>query len=221
MDALSAAYRAREERVPMHVIVAQYQESIRLSIVNLHVLGYPIISFYIDDIVAKMISKTQFTSIEGNIFSLYSLIVKLPIACVHYQDLSKANNSLCGALHIHNLNSLGSSYTVGYHSYTIHMPHFFYIRVQFLEIVLFGGLTELACSRYQSFKLWYSTKYPFTTDIYASLNLLHLFCGTHAPFSTIVPSNHIIFEAILRILNTYSSCKIKYTATDIKVGSLL
>ena len=221
-DALSAAYRAREENVlPMHSIVAQYKASIRQSIVDLHAFGYPIISFYIDEILAKMVSKTQFTSLEGNIFSLCVLIVKLSIACVQYHDISKANNSLCGALHMHNFSIIASSTTEGYHSYLIHVPHLLYIHVQFLEIVLFGGLTKRACYRYQSFQLWHVTNYPFSTDINANMQLLYLFCGIHAPFSTIVPSNHIILDGVLRIRNTYSSCKMKYTVTDIKVSMLL
>ena len=219
-DSLSAAFRALEERVPMHSIAAQYQASIRQSIVDLHALGFPIISFYLDDVLTKMISKTQFTSMEGNILSLFFLIVKLPLACVQYHDLSKANNSLCGALHLHNLNILSSSTTVRSHSYIIHVPHFFYINVHFLEIVLFGGLTKSACYRYQSFKLWHVTKYPFSTDTKVNMQLLYLFCGIHTPFSTIVPSNHIILVGVLRIRNTYSSCKMKYTVTDIKVGML-
>ena len=220
-DALSAAYRAFEEHVPMHSIAAQYQGSIRQSIVDLHALGYPIISFYLDDVLTKIIPKTQFTSMEGNIFALFVLIINLPISCVQYHDLSKANNSLCGALHMHNLNILSSSTTVRSHSYIIHVPHFFYISVHFFEIVLFGGLTKRACYRYQSFQLWHVTKYPFSTDTKANMHLLHLFCGIHTPFSTIVPSNHIILVGVLRIRNTYSSCKMKYTATDIKVGMLL
>ena len=218
-DAISAAYRAMEESVPMDSIVAQYKASIRQSIVDLHALGYPIISFYIDDVLAKMVSKTQFTSMEGNIFSLFFLITKLPIACVRYHDLNKTHNSLCGAVHMHNLNILRSSTTVRSQSYIIHVPHFIYIRVQFLEIVLFGGLTIPACRRYQSFRLWHVTKYPFSTE--STMHLLHLFCGIHAPFSTIVPSNMIILEGVLRMRNTYSSLKIKYTAADIKVGMLL
>ena len=210
-----------KEREPMHSIAAQYKASIRQSIVDLHALGYPIISLYLDDVLAKIISKTQFTSMEGNIFSLFFLIAKLPISCVQYHDLSKANNSLCGALHMHNLNILSASTIVRSHSYIIHVPHFFYIRVQFLEIVLFGGLTQPACHRYQSVRLWHVTKYPFSTDTKANVNLLHLFCGIHTPFSTIVPGNHIILEGVLRMRNTYSSLKIKYTVADIKVGMLL
>ena len=220
-DALSAAYRAMEEREPMDSIVAQYQVAIKQTIVDLHALGYPVMSFYVDDILAKMIYTTRFTSIEGNIFSLLFLIAKLSIACDHYHGMSETNNSLCGAVHMHNLNILGSSTTEGYHYYKIHVPHFFYIRVQFLEIVLFGGLTQHACHYYQSFKLWHVTQYPFSTETKANLQLLHLFCGIHTPFSTIVPSNHVILDGELRIRNTYSSCKIKYTITDIKVGMLL
>ena len=179
-DALSAAYRAMEERVLMDSIVAQYQASIKQTIVDLHALGYPVMSFYIDDVLAKMISKTRFTSIKGNIFSLLFLIAKLPIACGQYHDMNETNNSLCGGLHMHNLNILGLSTTEGYHYYKIYVPHFFYIRVQFLEIVLFGGLTKHACYYYQSFKLWHVTQYPFSTDTKDNLQLLHLFCGIHA-----------------------------------------
>ena len=101
--------------------------------------------------------------------------------------------------------------------YTIKVPHMFYIQLQFLEIVLVGGLRQRECALYQNVKVWYSTVFPFSPFQHNRV-LEFLFCGSHPPFTTILPGNAVYLEGIFNINNSYASCKLNYSAIDQRVS---
>ena len=101
--------------------------------------------------------------------------------------------------------------------YRIHVPHMFYIQLQFLEIVLVGGLTQTECLHYQNFKVWFSTHFPFSQKSH-NRDIAFVFCGTHTPFTAIVPGNVATLIGFQNIQNRHASCKVKYTAADVLVS---
>ena len=190
------------------------------SVRDLHTSGYPVLAFYVDHMIAMKISKFTFKSLEGMWWALISLVVKLSNDCRSYAIKTNHHNTLCGAIHLHNLNDLGSTRAT-WTTYTIHVPHFFYIHAQLLEIILVGGLAENACFQYQSFRLWYMMIYPFSSNETVDWDKLYVFCGTHLPFTSIIPGNYVILEAVMKIQNTYASINMRYTVVDLMVSKLI
>ena len=122
------------------------------------------------------------------------------------------NKSLCGNVHLHNFDRMHSTKSLLY-VYNIKVPHMFYIQLQFLEIVLVGGLRQRECALYQNVKVLYYTIFPFSSSQHNRV-LAFFFCGSHPPFTTILPGNAVYLEGIFNINNSFASCELKYSAVD-------
>ena len=221
--ALSDAFKKQEQGFTLDQIVLQYQKSLRKSIVDLHSLGYPVISFYIDHPLSSKISNQEHTSLVDTMHSLAFISSRLKQSCLQYKNITSAQpsgKSVCGSVHMHNLPNMYSMQSVE-HAYTIiiMVPHMFYIQVQFLEIILIGGFMPDECVGFQSFTIWRNTILPFTPYSYKKLIWEHVFCGTHHPFTTIFPGNLVMIAGNLQIDNNYASIKLRYSVIDILVSN--
>ena len=220
--ALSDAFRKHEQGVTLDQIVLQYQKSLRQSLVDLHSLGYPVISFYIDHPLSSKISNHRHTSLVDTMQILAYITSQLTRSCLQYSNITseeRSGKSVCGSVHMHNLPNMYSMQSVD-HRYTIiiMVPHMFYIQVQFLEIILVGGFTRAECVGFQSFTIWRNTIFPFTPFSYKRNTWEHIFCGTHHPFTTIFPGNLVMIDGNLQINNEYASIKLRYSVIDILVS---
>ena len=218
--ALSNTVKNQKLGFTLAEITLQYQNKLRQSIVDLHSLGYPIISFYIDYSLSSKISNYPHTSLLNTMYKLVYISSQLEHSCLQYStSRKKTRKSLCGIVHIHNPYGMPSMPSVHRYKILIMVPHIFYVQLQFLEIALVGGLTPKECNEFQAFRVWHGTIFPFSPKPYKASNLDHLFCGTHHPFTTIVPGNIVIIEGDLMINNTYASIKLRYSVIDILVSS--
>ena len=198
----------------------QYQNKLKQYIVDLHSLGYPIISFYVDYPLSSKISNHPHTSLLNTMYKLAHISSKLEHSCLQYTTPHrKTRKSVCGIAHIHNPYGMPSMPSVHRYKILIMVPHIFYVQLQFLEIALVGGLTPTECNEFQAFRVWHGTMFPFSPTPYKASILDHLFCGTHHPFTTIVPGNIVIIEGNLMINNTYASIKLRYSVIDILVST--
>ena len=210
-------YGEQEEFV--NGVIKEYRATLVPSIIKLHSLGYPIISFYIDHLIYIHVrNEPRYKSV------LHTLRRHLH----HYQGRTKLCSQkllqersipeLCGIVHIRNIHD---PVTVQYvhQKRNIRVPHMFYIHIQFLEVLLVGGVSEHACNSYQSIIIWCRTVYPFTTMFSEQQRLT--FCGSHPPFTTIMPGNLVTIEAISAVTNRLASIKVKFTAVDMLVSLIM
>ena len=200
----------------MASIVSQYQKTLKQSIIDLHTLRYPIISFYVDHHIAHNIFHHQHISLENTIHTMMIIASELAHTCL--RDVTQQNpmkKSLCGMVHLHNVQSKESTSSLPY-THRIQVPHMFYIELQFLEIILVGGWRLSECVYYQVLKVYQYTSLPFLLNP-QNMTLAFIFCGSHPPFTAIVPANVVHLEGYFNIKNRYASCKVRYSTIDNRV----
>ena len=204
--------------------ILQYQTSLRQISVDLHSLGYPMISFYVDNALSNKISNHQHTSLVDTMHKLAYISNRLKHSCLQYTPVHELPRrpriSACGSVHMHNLHDMHSMQGRSQYFYTISImvPHMFYIQIQFLEIILVGGFLPDECYGFQSFTMWRNTIFPFGS-LYARNIWEHRFCGTHHPFKTIFPSNLVVIKGHLRIDNSYASIDLRYSMIEMMVSN--
>ena len=199
----------------MDMTAKRYKNTVRQSVIALHTLGYPILSFYIDHHLFSRLSDQKHITLVNTIYKLMDTIGRSAHSCS--QDTAQGHKvSLCGSVHLHNLQSIQyQKFTKIY--YIMRVPHMFYIQLQFLEITFLGGLREHECKRYQHLKMKYYYTLPFSSKIF-NVVLGFLICGTHQPFATVVPHNAAFLKGVFNV-NKYASFKLKHSAMDIQVST--
>ena len=217
---LSKAFNETHHGRSMDSIVSQYRKTLKQSIVDLHSLGYPIIRFYVDHHLVHNISNHQHISLAHTVHTMRMIGSKMAQTCLLHGTQQKAmKKSLCGMVHLHNLHNLKSTESVQY-KHRIQVPHMFYIQVQFLEIILVGGSKISDCILNQFLQVEHVTIFPFSPKV-QTLTTTFVFCGSHPPFTTIVPANALYLTAYFNIENTYASCKLRYSAIDKLVSIII
>ena len=216
-SSLSKAFNDTQQGRSMNSIVLQYQKTLKQSIIDLHSVSYPIISFYVDHHLAHNISQHQHISLADTIHTMMIIASEFEHTCS--RDVTQPNpmkKSLCGMVHLYNVQDIESTSSLPY-THTIQVPHMFYIRLQFLEIILVGGWRLSECVSYQLLKVYHYTAFPFLLNP-PNMTLAFVFCGSHPPFTATVSANGVHLEAYLKIQNRYSSCKLRYSAIDNRVS---
>ena len=214
-SSLSKAYNKAKVRGSLHSAILQYRKTLRQSIVDLHSLGYPVLSFYVDNHLSHRISSHNHMSLVDTVYKLLYISKNFAQSCLIY-GTNIENTYLCGIVHLHKLYNKHMVQAIR-HVYVIHVPHMFYIQLQFLEIVLVGGLTQTECMLYQNFKVKFGTHFPFSRKVH-NRDIAFVLCGTHPPFTTIVPGNVAVLMGFYNIQNRHASCKVKYSAADVLVS---
>ena len=192
-------------------IVSEYRKTLRQFIVDLHLLGYPIISFYVDHHLVHNIAYQHHITLANTLQTMMVISSEFAHTC-YVADQNPVKISLCGMIHAYNLPSMHSKLPMPY-VHEIRIPHMFYVQLQFLEIILVGGWRLSECNSYQVIKVWHFMIFPFSS-IPQKKNLAFIFCGSHPPFTAVVPANCIHLEAFFNIQNTVASCKLRYSAID-------
>ena len=214
---LSKAFNETHHRRSIDVIVSQYRKTLKQSIIDLHSLSYPIISFYVDHHIAHNIFHHQHITLEDTMHTMMIIASEFAQTCLRYvTPKNPVKTSLCGMIHIHNLHNMHSTNSLTIIQ-TIKVPHMFYIQLQFLEIVLVGGWERSECLSYQALRIFRYMSFPFVSTS-KNLTLEYLFCGSHPSFTSIVPMNGVHLVAYFSIINRYASCKLRYSAIDILVS---
>ena len=223
--ALSEAFEAMRRGTPDDDVIHMYRVAIVPSLVALHSVGYPIISFYIDHIL--------FTNIDFHTHRYVSLLDSLRHtlnisrifvqSCLYNRlrpERDYVKNMPCGTGYIYNIK--GDEYSV-VTQVTIAVPHLFYIQIKFLEVIAVGGLSEDECLNFQSFKIWYATDYPFGPFVSRGndSNPFFKFCGSHEPFTTVIPGNIVWIESTWKLQNKDTSLKLGFSAVDMLVSQVL
>ena len=210
---LSKAFNETYYGISMESIVLQYRRTLKQFVIDLHLLKYPIISFYVDHHLAHNIANHQHISLANTVHTMMVIASEFTHTCLRYTtQRNPVKTSLCGMMHLYNLQSLDSTSSLSY-IHRIQVPHLFYVQLQFLEIILVGGWRLDECVHYQGFKVFHYTMFPFSSSPH-NMTLAFLFCGSHPPFTALVPANGVQLEASFNIKNTYASCKVRYTALD-------
>ena len=192
-------------------IISQYRKTLRQFIVDLYLLGYPIISFYVDHHLAHNIAYQHHITLANTVQTMMVISSEFAHTC-YVADQNTVKISLCGMIHAHNLPSMHSKLSMP-HVHEIRIPHMFYIQLQFLEIILVGGWRLSECNSYQVIKVWHFMIFPFFSNPEKEI-LTFMFCGSHPPFTAVVPANGVHLEAFFNIQNTHASCKLRYSAID-------
>ena len=209
----------REQKKHIKDVFKEYRATLVPSITKLHSLRYSIISFYIDHLIfIQFKNKHRYMSVLHTLIADLHHFQSLTKSCLQKHLQERRQQQICGIVHIHNQ---ADSQTLVSMTKIIRVSHMFYIRIQFLEILLVGGVTEHACKAYHSFKIWCHTVYPFArSNNFISLCQKLTFCGSHPPFTTIMPGNSVTMETNSVIINRYSSLKLKFTAVDMLVREI-
>ena len=197
-------------------IVSQYVKTLRQFLVDLHVLGYPIISFYVDHHLAHNIASHHHVTLANTVQTMMVISSEFAHTC-YVADQNPIKTSLCGVIHTHNLPSMHSKLSIPF-IHQIRIPHMFYLQLEFLEIILVGGWKLSECNSYQVIKVWHFMIFPFLSNPEKEI-LAFIFCGSHPPFTAVVPGNGVHLEAYFNIQNTVASCKLRYSAIDKLVSS--
>ena len=215
-SSLFEAYNKAKNKGSIDSAILQYTNTLKQTVLDLHSLGYPVLSFYVDHHLSHKINSQEHISLVDTISRLLYISKNFAHSCLQ-NGTNTENTYLCGVAHLHN------TYNKPYvqppqplQIYRIKVPLMFYIQLQFIEIVLEGVIRSTECYLYQYFKVWSATYFPFSPDAHNAV-LSFVFCGTHTPFATILPGNVAVLKGIYYINNTYASCKIQYSATDILV----
>ena len=216
-ESLSEAYRDSRLGTSKEKTLFQYKNRLRQEVSALHSLRYPIVSFYVDHHLSSRLSDQQHNTLVNTIYKLMYTTERFAHSCS--QDTAHGRRmSLCGSVHLHNLQSIQSEkFTM--QIYRMQVPHMFYIQLQFLEIILLGGLRPYECVRYQFLKLIYIFKVTLSLKE-SSVTPGIVICGTRKPFATVVPSNAALVKSVLSV-HVYSSFKLRYSAMDIQVSTKL
>ena len=214
--ALLKAYAEIDQNIPNVDVINTYRRTLVPSVAALHSIGHPIISFYIDHIIYTHIKRHGYVTSVLETFTTYLYTCRVLADSCLLKHVQHDKQQLCGFIHVHNI---ANTATLSYSWYDIQIPHIFYTQLHFLEMILVGGITPMACPYFQSFEIYYDTNYPFHfshefTPRAASLTL----CGSHPPFVTILPGNRVHIRNNIKIL-IYTSLKLMYTAVDMLVSS--
>ena len=222
--ALSEAFEEMRRGTLDDDVIHKYRVAIVPSLIALHSVGYPIISFYIDHIL--------FTNIDVHTHRYVSLldslrhtlnISRIFVQSCLYNRLSHdhvyVKNMPCGTGYIHK--NKGEEYSV-VTQVTIAVPHLFYVQIKFLEVIAVGGLSEDECLNFQSFKVWYATAYPFSLFVSRGndSNPFFRFCGSHEPFNTVIPGNIVWIGSTWKLMNKDTSLKLAFSAVDMLVSQV-
>ena len=213
-ESLSSAYNSSRNGTLMNT-VTQYKNILRQSVIALHSLGYPILSFYIDHHLSSRLFNQQHITLVNTIYKLMYTTARLAHSCS--LDTAQGRRvSLCGSVHLHNLQSVQTEKFTKI-DYRLQVPHMFYIDLEFLEIILWGGFKQYECELYQYLKISYYFTVPFSLK---EFNVVQgfLLCGTHQPFAIIVPCNTAFARGVFSV-NEYASFKLRYSAMDIQVST--
>ena len=222
--ALSEAYKGIQNNIHRDEVINKYRTAVVPSLVALHSLGYSITSFHIDYMLFNVILRYQHLSVIDTLND-YMNICRAFVHSCFYNHLGRgyANPKpmLCGAAHIHNIYDDGLRALISLVS--IDVPHLFYAKIYFVEVIAVGGLSDNGCRSFQSFNFWCQTDYPFVS--YKIVNdsstpFLRL-CGSHEPFMTIMPGNNVYVGSRMVLSDRYTSLKFHYTATDMLVSHVL
>ena len=213
-ESLSEAYRDSRRGASIDRTVLLYKNTLRQSVVDLHSLGYPILSFYVDHHLSSTLSNHQHNTLVSTIHKLQYTTGRFAHSCT-LDTVHQQNVSLCGYVHLHNLQNINTDKFTK-HLYTMQVPHMFYIHLHMLEIILLGGLSPLECRVYQYLTMWYWLTLPFSLNKF-SIATGFLICGTRQPFATVVPSNTASVQSRVNV-KAYASFKLRYSAMDLKVS---
>ena len=219
--ALSEAYKGIQNNIHRDEVINKYRTAVVPSLVALHSLGYSITSFHIDYMLFNVILRYQHLSVIDTLNDYMNICHVFVRSCFYNhlgQGYADPKPMLCGAAHIHNRQNDGSQLQTSVVSISI--PHLFYTKIHFVEIIAVGGLTDNGCRSFQSFNFWCQTDYPFVSYKIvndASAPFLRL-CGSHGPFITIMPGNTVLVRSLMLFSDKYVSLKFHYTATDMLVS---
>ena len=201
----------------MDIAATRYKNTLRQSVIDLHSLGYPILSFYIDHHLSSRLCDQQHNTLVNTIYKLMYTTANFAHSCS--LDTAQGRRvSLCGSVHLHNLQNIQTEKFTKI-DYRIQVPHMFYIDLQFIEIILLGGFKQYECEFYQYLKIRYFFAFPFSLKDFNGV-MGFLICGTHQPFAMIVPCNTAFLRGVFSV-NEYASFKWKYSAMDIQVSTVL
>ena len=197
-------------------VFTNYINDVKHLATELYSSGYSLIGLNIDYPLYQMLSSKQPISLLDTFYRLKNTSGKLVKSCL--QQAPQANylkTTQCGVVHVDNLHSLPSSPAepIRYH---IHTPILFYIWMDFLEILLVGGLRDSEYHTYQAIQVVAITKIPMSHRVLSS-EVLFNFYGSHPPFTTIIASELAVILCYFGVYNKYSSLKITYSAVDIQV----
>ena len=222
--ALSEAYKGIQNNIHRDEVINKYRTAVVSSLVAIHSLGYSITSFHIDYMLFNIIFIQHHFSVLDT-WNDYMNSCRVFVRSCFYNHIGRGYTGyepmLCGAVHIHNI------YDDGLRAQTslifINVPHLFYIKIHFVEVIAVGGLSNNGCRYFQSFNFWCHMDYPFVS--YKIVNdsstpFLRL-CGSHEPFITIMPGNNVYVGSRMMFTDRYISLKFHYTATDILVSHVL
>ena len=213
-ESLSEAYRDSRRGASIDRTALLYKNTLRQSISDLHNLGYSILSFYVDYHLSSRLSNHQHNTLVNTIHKLQYTTGRFTHSC-SLDTAHKQNVSLCGSVHLHNLQNINTlKFTK--HVYTMQVPHMFYIHLHMLEVILLGGLSPLECKVYQYLTMCYWLTLPFSLNQF-SMATRFLICGTRQPFSTVVPGNTASVHSRVNV-NAYASFKLRYSAMDLQVS---
>ena len=214
-ESLSKAYKDSRNGPSMDRTVAQYKNSLRQSVLDLHSLGYPLLSFYIDHHLSDILSNQHHILLVNSIYKLFYTSGRFALSCSQ-GTTQKRKGSLCGYVHLYKLQSIHSAKFTKL-TYRMQVPHMFYIELRMLEIILLGGLNLYECERYQYLKLLHYLAVPFSVNGF-NLTPGFIICGTRQPFTTVIPNNAALVEGIVNV-NAYASFKLRYSAMDLQVST--
>ena len=162
--ALSEAYKGIQNNIHPDEVINKYRTAVVPSLVALHSLGYFITSFHIDYILFNVILRYQHLSVIDTLNDYMNICRAIVRSCFYNhlgRDYADPKPMLCGAVHIHNI------YDDGLRAQTslifINVPHLFYIKIHFVEVIAVGGLSDNGCLYFQSFNFWCHTDYPFVS----------------------------------------------------------
>ena len=222
--ALSEAFKETQNNINRNEVINKYRTAVVPSLVALHSLGYSITSFHIDYILFNVILRYQHLSVLDT-SNEYMNICRAFVRSCFFNHLGRGyadpKPMLCGAAHIHNIYDDELRALISLVS--IDVPHLFYTKIHFVEVIAVGGLSDNGCEYFQSFNFWCHTDYPFVSHTIvndASAPFLRL-CGSHEPFITIMPGNTVYVRSHIMFTDRYVSLKFHYTATDMLVSHVL
>ena len=222
--ALSEAFEAIRHKTHHDDGINKYRVAIVPTIVALQSVGYPIISFYIDHILFTNIDiyTHRYVSLLDSLRHNLNISRIFLQSCLYNRvrpDYVHVKNMPCGTGYIYN--KIGEEYSI-FARVAISVPHLFYTQIRFLEVIVVGGLSEDECLNFQSFKIFYATAYPFGLIVLRGnySNPFFRFCGSHDPFTTVIPGNIVRIEGNWKLQNKKTSLKLAYSAVDMLVSQV-
>ena len=224
--ALSEAFESMRRGTDPDDVMYKYRAAIVPTLGALHSVGYPIISFYIEHILFSNIDfyTHRYVSLLDSLRHTLNISQNFVPSCLYNRltpDQVRVKNMPCGTGYIYKKNE--DKYSV-MTRVAISVPHLFYTQIHFLEVIVVGGLSEDECLNFQSFKVWYSTGYPFVSFVPPGRGNYYKpffkFCGSHEPFITVIPGNIVWIGSNWNLANRETSLKLAYSAVDVLISEL-